>query len=525
MVREPTKAVDYSQKIGALSAFTAMTDPLSSEIAEGTVLDGKFRIERVLGQGAMGVVVAARHLRLDERVAIKFLLPAALESKETVARFEREAQAAAKIRSEHVARVSDVGRLQTGAPYMVMEHLSGVDLKQYLAQNGPLPVEEAMHYILQASEALAEAHSLGIVHRDLKPANMFRITRADGSPSVKILDFGISKLQNANVSMTQTATMMGSPYYMSPEQMTSSKDVDARTDIWAMGVIVHQLLTGNVPFEGNTLAEVCAAVLSQKAPRLSESRKDIPFGLQEVLDEALQKKRENRLSNMAEFAQALAPFGQSEDVLSAERVSRVLGFQAPTNFGEASARTMVAPPYEAHADRDQTLKGAAHSQHPYEPPKTSGGHLVALGAAAFCLIGAVVYFATQSPPEDELARDSHEASAAAPPNGTIADIPAPSDSKVESLNPPAKRNEPQPEATAASKAAPTASVERAPASSKKSPAADTPPTATSPRPAPPVAARVELGTAPPATPDTAPDTPNVPQPQPSDPLEYYRDRR
>src|SRR6186713_679861 len=156
----------------------------------GVVLAGKFRIERVLGQGGMGVVVAAHHLQLDERVALKFLLPDALDNAEAVARFEREARAAVKIKSEHVARVTDVGVMDNGSPYMVMEFLNGMDLGQYLEQQGPLPIDEAIHYLLQACEAIAEAHSLGIVHRDLKPANLFRILRADGTPSIKVLDFG-----------------------------------------------------------------------------------------------------------------------------------------------------------------------------------------------------------------------------------------------------------------------------------------------------------------------------------------------
>lgn len=514
-----------------------MNDPLSSEIAPGTVLDEKFRIERVLGQGAMGVVVAARHLRLDEDVAIKFLLPAALKNGETVTRFEREAQAAAKIRSEHVARVSDVGRLQTGAPYMVMEHLSGMDLKNYLTEKGPLPVEEAMHYILQASEALAEAHSLGIVHRDLKPANMFRITRADGSPSIKILDFGISKLQNADVSMTQTATMMGSPYYMSPEQMTSSKNVDARTDIWAMGVIVHQLLTGKVPFEGNTIAEVCAAVLSKPAPRLDETRSDIPLGLQEIVDKALEKNRENRLSNMAEFAQALAPFGKSEDVLSAERVSRVLSFKAPSSFEGAGDAAMDAPRFEPPTDREHTLEGAAHSQRPYRPPTKSGRGLLIAGAVAGVLFGTVGYFANQSPPDDGTAPPSDAANVATHPTVEALDGSPPFDSKSNAPTTPKPTVQEKLSmsekdgATAEQRAAPTSSGSKSQTTKlddELAPAAEAvglPPSDGQSRRSPAVAPSVE-----PARHSEKNEAPSHGQetdapPAPADPLEHYRDRR
>jgi serine/threonine protein kinase len=232
-----------------------------TEVVPGQLLAGKFRIERILGRGGMGVVVLATHIHLDEQVAIKFLLPEALKIPEAVRRFEREARAAVKIKSEHVARVTDVGVLETGSPYMVMEYLSGVDLSQYLLNKQTLPIDEAIDYVLQAIEAIAEAHSLGIVHRDLKPANLFRIIRPDGTPSIKVLDFGISKVGGADASMTQTSSMMGSPYYMSPEQMTSSKSVDARTDIWALGVILYELLSGHVPYEGDTVPEIVAQVL------------------------------------------------------------------------------------------------------------------------------------------------------------------------------------------------------------------------------------------------------------------------
>mgnify|MGYP001062724726 FL=1 len=222
-----------------------------TEVQPGDLLAGKYRIERVLGRGGMGVVVSAVHEALDERVALKFLLPEALANQEAVQRFLREARAAVKIRSEHVARVTDVGTLESGAPYMVMEYLDGVDLARYLESRGPLPVPEAVEYMLQACEALAEAHALGIVHRDLKPANLFRIERVDGTPSIKLLDFGISKVIAHQVALTQTSSMLGSPLYMAPEQMTSSKHVDARADVWALGIILFELVTGEPPFQGD----------------------------------------------------------------------------------------------------------------------------------------------------------------------------------------------------------------------------------------------------------------------------------
>jgi len=196
----------------------------------GQMLAGKYRIDRVLGAGGMGVVVAATHVQLDQKVAIKFLLPVALANADVVARFQREARACVKITSEHVARVIDVGTLDTGAPYMVMEYLEGTDLAHRIVE-GQLSVREAVRFVLEACEALAEAHAAGIIHRDLKPANLYLARRADKTSMVKVLDFGISKTISAGGAspsfgggaMTSTQAVMGSPYYMSPEQLMSAK--------------------------------------------------------------------------------------------------------------------------------------------------------------------------------------------------------------------------------------------------------------------------------------------------------------
>ncbi len=214
-------------------------------ISAGTVLLQKYEISRVIGQGGMGMVALARHLQLQQPVAIKLLLPEVLDKDLVVQRFLREAQASVRLRSEHVCRVLDVGQLDNGAPYMVMEYLDGTDLDGLLRQKGPLAYGEAVDFVLQACEALAEAHSLGIVHRDLKPANFFLTQRADGSPLVKVLDFGISKtLSPIEESLTTTQAVLGTPAYMSPEQLRSSKHVDARSDIWSLGVVLYELCTG-----------------------------------------------------------------------------------------------------------------------------------------------------------------------------------------------------------------------------------------------------------------------------------------
>jgi serine/threonine-protein kinase len=297
--------------------------------SEGDILAGKFRIERVLGVGGMGMVVSAMHIHLDERVAIKFLLPEALGNPEAVARFGREARAAVKIKSEHVARVIDVGALESGAPYMVMELLRGRDLGQQLRETGALPLPLAVEYVLQACEALAEAHAIGIVHRDLKPANLFLTMRADGSPCVKVLDFGISKVavpsgSGSDMGMTRTQAIMGSPLYMSPEQMASARDVDQRSDVWAVGTVLYELITGRVPFEAETMPQLCTMILHREPPPLRSIRPELPEAIEGVIMRCLRKDRAQRYPNVGALARDLAAFAPDAGPRSAERISRVL---------------------------------------------------------------------------------------------------------------------------------------------------------------------------------------------------------
>ncbi len=311
----------------------------------GAILAGKYRVERVLGQGGMGVVLAGWHLQLEERVAIKLMLPGAAMSEDAVARFLREARAAAKIQSEHIARVWDVGTLENGQPYMVMQYLEGSDLSGVLASRGALPVDEAADYLLQACEAIAEAHSLGIVHRDLKPGNLFLATRRDGSVNVKVLDFGISKVtgsakSDSDGAKTRTSALMGSPLYMSPEQMTSPRDVDARSDVWALGVILFELVTGKPPFDAETLPQVCSLILSAPAPSLRERRPDVPHDLEAVISRCLEKSADRRYASVAEFARALSAFATRRSHLSVERISRVL---SPNDAPVAEARALPEP--------------------------------------------------------------------------------------------------------------------------------------------------------------------------------------
>jgi serine/threonine-protein kinase len=278
----------------------------------GEVLLGKYTIEHELGRGGMGYVVAARHRELDELVAIKLILNEHAQNDEVVRRFMREARAAAKIASEHVVRVMDVGRLPTGEPYMVMELLRGQDLEQLLATRGTLSIAETVDYVVQALEAVAEAHAVGIIHRDLKPANLYVTPRRSGVPCVKVLDFGISKLTSGNATaaaLTKTQGALGSPLYMSPEQLQSSSDVDHRTDIWALGVILFQLMSGQLPFVADSLPQLVVKVLGSEPSGLRELRPEVPAALEQVVLRCLLKDRAARYASVTELARALAPFG------------------------------------------------------------------------------------------------------------------------------------------------------------------------------------------------------------------------
>jgi serine/threonine protein kinase len=309
-----------------------MSSKATSAPEAGQTLAGKYLVEEVLGVGGMGIVVSARHLQLDQKVAIKYLLPAALLNPEVVERFAREARAAAKIRGEHVARVIDVGQFDDGAPYMVMEHLEGHDLAKHLDLHGPLPIEDAVRFLLETCEALAEAHAAKIVHRDLKPSNMFLSKQPDKSAIIKVLDFGISKTGDApSAALTKTSALMGTAFYMSPEQLTNPKGVDHRSDIWSLGVILYELLAGRQPFPGESVPEIIGAILTNTPDGLRTVRPDVPIGLEEVIAKCMQSKAVDRYQSVAGLAAALGPFAHARDRLSIDVTARVLGEAVATD--------------------------------------------------------------------------------------------------------------------------------------------------------------------------------------------------
>jgi serine/threonine-protein kinase len=340
----------------------------------GDVIAGKFKVERMLGRGGMGAVFAAHHEFLNQRVALKLVLGSIAESKEARDRFMNEARAAFGIQSEHIARVLDVGEDQ-GRPFMVLEYLEGADLARIVEERGPLPVVEAVDYVVQALDAIGQAHAKGIIHRDLKPANLFIVRGSDGQGIVKVLDFGISKMTNPlapdSGGMTSTKAMLGSPYYMSPEQLRSSRTVDARTDIWAIGIILHELLTGEVPYKGDNLGELFANILEQDAPPIGAKRPDVPPELQHVVLRCLQRKADHRYANVWELARDLVRFASPRAGAPFERLKQVAP-NLPKPAMAASAMGGLAP--LPNVAPQQTIPANTPPRHPSGHPQATMPH-------------------------------------------------------------------------------------------------------------------------------------------------------
>ncbi|HEY8080067.1 MAG TPA: protein kinase [Labilithrix sp.] len=346
----------------------------------GDVVAGKYRVEAVIGTGGMGIVLGATDTSLGRAVAIKFLTPSKARREDAVQRFLREARAAAAIQSEHVVRVFEVDKLPSGTPFIVMEHLRGQDLAHLLAARGPLPIPEAVDYLLEACEALAEAHVRGIVHRDLKPQNLFVAHRPDGTTSLKVLDFGISKAaEDDQPQLTATDVVMGTPLYMSPEQVRSLKSVDQRSDIWALGSILYELVTGGAIFDAPSTTALCAMIAMDPPIPLRARKPDAPPELEAIVMRCLHKDPQGRFANVAQLAIALAPFASDRGRGSIERISRVVGGRpdaanvptGPTPVASPAAfRTTAEAPFgAATAEGFAALRASAP---PATAPSSSG---------------------------------------------------------------------------------------------------------------------------------------------------------
>jgi eukaryotic-like serine/threonine-protein kinase len=379
----------------------------------GEILSHRYRVEYIIGEGAMGIVVAATHLDLDELVAIKFIRPELQDLPNVVGRFAREAKAAVRIKSDHVAKVLDVAVVPGRGPCIVMEYLEGMTLAEVLMRSGSLPVRRAVEYVLQACEAIAFAHAQNITHRDLKPDNLF-LTRRGDLEIVKVLDFGISKsaltgsVFGGPLALEDTTCQMGTPLYMSPEQIRGTGSVDHRTDIWSLGALLYELLTGTPPFVAPSIMQICAQVLESTPPPLRERCEGASAELEAIVDRCLHKDAAWRYDNVFDLALALASFAPSRCRLHVERCASVLrgaglllGAQhmpsSPAPSLGAVAVSLPAPPSLPQLISARPSTEPQRSLHPGESSKVQRsrrGQIAVLALGAVALLGGAVLFRT-----------------------------------------------------------------------------------------------------------------------------------
>lgn len=371
---------------------------MNRQPAEGDLLMQKYRLETCLGRGGMGRVWAARHLQLDRRVALKVMHAELADRPELVARFVREGQAAARLRSPHIAQVIDVATGSTGA-CLVMEYLEGSDLEKLLREGGALPLSTAVNYLLQICEGVAEAHAAGIVHRDLKPANLFLTEDAYGRPSIKILDFGISKFSDkdadhASIAITNASEALGTPLYMAPEQMRAAHSAGVGADIWALGAIFYELVTGRTAWSGTTLSEICVQIATDPAPSVRTLSPALPREVDLVVQTCLQKDPERRYQSVLELVQALAALAPDIGAQAYARVARLVGATAmagscrPLDTPIEHSRPSV-PGMVSRLQRTNAAWGEL-SEHPKEDPRRQwSGYWKYVPALALCIAGGV----------------------------------------------------------------------------------------------------------------------------------------
>ena len=446
----------------------------SNELKPGQIVGGKYRVDRVLGKGGMGIVVAATDTTLGRPVALKALLPALAADDDWVARFLREARSVVQLTSEHVVRVYEVGELASGTPYMVMELLVGQDLESVVAERTRLPFGEAVDLLLQAIVGIAEAHAAGIVHRDLKPANLFMTRRNDGSTLVKILDFGLAKAppRPEERGLTSTSAIMGSPAYMSPEQLRGMAGVERSTDIWALGVCLHELTTGAMPFDAPTIAEASMKILKEEPVAACVACPDVPFGLSQVIKRCLAKEVTDRYPDVAELAAALEPYASAEAIGLGDVIRRILTGRRPPREAPPSEPDAIAtaPTMMAPKPLTETSTAAAVDSGPLPRPRWVLRSVLA-GAAAMALLGLVLYGVERTPSRANGGSSDARASATPSAEPIPSDAPTPTATELAQAAPVAV-DAGVPEATTT---APSSPPPRASASVRRSSPPKTPP--------------------------------------------------
>jgi serine/threonine-protein kinase len=359
-------------------------------LAPGTIVGDKYRLVRVLGRGGMGVVMEARHVQLGTSFALKFVHRSIIETASVTERFLREARATAALRSEHVCRVFDVGSFE-GAPYLVMELLDGTDLERVLRREKRLAPSVACGYLIQACAGVAEAHAAEIVHRDLKPGNLFLMMRAEGTPLIKVLDFGIAKApEKAELGLTGTDAILGSPAYMSLEQLRSSRLVDVRSDIWSLGVILYELVAGRRPFNGEGVADLALRIAMEPIPKLPHG----PAALDVVIGKCLERDPARRYQDIAELALALAPFADEPERRLAQSLNRaprasypIIEITSPADPSLPGDRSAATQATELLAPSETTLQSVGVIERP-RPARRSRTR-IGLAALALTVAGGI----------------------------------------------------------------------------------------------------------------------------------------
>lgn len=303
--------------------------------APGEVVHGRYRVEHELGRGGMGVVLAAHDQMLDRSVALKVVLPRMLRSPEAIERFSNEARSLAQLDSRNVVRVLDFGALSApaacaGLPFMVLEFLRGEDLFSVAARERGLSPARVVRYALQACAGLAAAHAQGIIHRDLKPENLFLAIEPDGSECLKVLDFGIAR-SHSRRALTRGTVGVGSPGYMSPEQVEGTGHVDARSDVWGLGVVMYELLSHRPAFFGDNPQSLCLQILTAEPTPLLELKPNLPHALVYIVERCMERDPDKRFANVAELAEALSPLDDWNPQSEAQHIRRRLdaGDQQP----------------------------------------------------------------------------------------------------------------------------------------------------------------------------------------------------
>jgi eukaryotic-like serine/threonine-protein kinase len=312
---------------------------VDDELEVGQLLAEKYRLDAVLGEGSMGKLFIATDLALGRQTAIKVALLAGRLQHELEHRLLMEARAAAQLRTQHVARVLDIGRLRSGAPFVVFELLEGENLEHLIQSGGRLPIAEAVGYALEACIGLAEAHALGIVHRDIKPENLFLATSPDGSVVLKVLDFGASALFAGLTHAGGQEEVIGTPLYLAPERVRSPRLRDPRSDIWALGAVLYELIVGRPAFDAESIPDIVELVQHHAAPLLRHAVQSAPPTLERVIDRCLQKNPAHRFGSVAALAMALAPYGPAGAYDLAKRSQRVL-----SHLRETCASSVPPPP-------------------------------------------------------------------------------------------------------------------------------------------------------------------------------------